>query len=478
MSEKYIIGLDGGTQSTKVAIYDLKGNLICMERQRLKPLYTPKPGVAEHPDDDVWDSIVSACNRIMKKFKGNPQDIIGLGLCSIRTCCLHLKEDGTLSYPALNWMDKRAYEPRLKLSDETKYVCATNGYVTHRFTGNFYDSASLYVNYWPIDMDTWQWSEDPEVLEQFGIKREMLLDLKMPGELLGHVTKEAAELTGVPEGLPVIATANDKAVEGLGSGIAFENELLLALGTYTSSMMYGPENHGRTPDYWTNMACIPHKFLYESNGIRKGMWSISWIRDLFADGIKAKAEERGVSLEQILEDEAKLVSPGSDGLMTVLEWEAPKTKPHRRGMMIGFDARHKRGHMYRSFLEAIAYTTRNNTFAMCDALGVKINKVAVGGGGSNSDLLMQIIADVYGIPATRNLVNEPVSLGSAICAAVGTGVYSDFPTAIKNMVHQKDIFYPDTKVSKFYNEINKEIYKNLPDHTDKILQKAHKYFAI
>lgn len=102
----------------------------------------------------------------------------------------------------------------------------------------------------------------------------------MPGTILGHVTKKVAHTTGIPAGIPVVATANDKAVEALGAGSLGENTALISLGTYIASMVHGHENPKGTSHFWTNFASTPNSYLYESSGIRRGMWTVSWFKDL------------------------------------------------------------------------------------------------------------------------------------------------------------------------------------------------------
>ena len=98
-----------------------------------------------------------------------------------------------------------------------------------------------------------------------------------------------------------------------------------------------------------------------------------------------------------------MVPAGSDGLMTVLDWLAPTDQPFRKGVMLGFDARHTRGHVYRSILEAIALTMKHNVDAMCGELGIELDGIVVSGGGASSPLFMQIFADVFGLPASRSV---------------------------------------------------------------------------
>jgi sugar (pentulose or hexulose) kinase len=242
VSKKYLIGIDGGTQSSKVVIFDLEGNVICEGKKELRPMNLPAPGVVEHPDDDLWDTLIIAARQAMERFTGRKEDIIGIGLCTIRCCRVLLKADGELASPVISWMDLRLARPYEHEDPEVRYVTTTTGYITHRLTGEHNDTVANYEGQWPIDKDTWDWSEDPEVFRQFNIPREMLFNLQVPGTIAGYLTDKAAELTGMPAGLPVVNTANDKAVEALGAGLLPGNTALVSLGTYIPSMVHGHKN--------------------------------------------------------------------------------------------------------------------------------------------------------------------------------------------------------------------------------------------
>ena len=137
------------------------------------------------------------------------------------------------------------------------------------------------------------------------------MELQLPGDVAGYITAECAAATGIPEGLPVVTTANDKAVEALGTGSLGERTALISLGTYIASMVHGHENRKTPVEFWTNFACVPHTYLYESHGIRRGMWTLSWFLDLLGPELAAAAAAEGVSREQYLEREAEQTPPGS-----------------------------------------------------------------------------------------------------------------------------------------------------------------------
>ena len=167
---------------------------------------------------------------------------------------------------------------------------------------------------------------------------------------------------------------------------------------------------------------------------------------------------------------------GSDGLMTVLDWLAPTDQPFRKGVMIGFDARHTRGHVYRSILEAIALTMKNRVDAMCEELGISLESIVVSGGGASSPLFMRIFADVFGIPSSRSVGNGGASLGAAICAAVAAGVYPDFESAVAAMTKDRESFAPDAANADVYRRMNRPVYATIREATDGILKRSFPIF--
>ncbi|MFA9423192.1 MAG: FGGY-family carbohydrate kinase [Sedimentibacter sp.] len=473
MENKYIIAIDGGTQSTKVAMFDIKGNEICSHKVKLREIVLSENERAEHPDDDLWDSLKVACKGMLKKFQGDKKDIIGVGLGSIRCCRALVRNDGNLASPIQSWMDLRLSKPYKHEDDTVRWVTTTTGYLTYRLTGETKDTRANYAGPWPIDPITLEWYEDKDTFDSYTTPREMLFELVDPSTIMGNINVFANEATGIPVGIPVVSTANDKAVEGLGAGLVNDNTVLVSLGTYTTSMMIGEQNVLNSINYWSNPGSIKGEFLYESNGIRRGMATVTWIKDLLGKDIVEEGEKQGISPEAYLNIVGKDVPVGCDGLYTVLHWLARPNVPHERGMIIGLNGTHKGPHMFRSVLEGIAMTMKNNAQAMCDERGVRLTNIIVSGGGSNGELFMQIFADVFGVPAHRNVVNGSASIGAAICTALALGVYKDRQEAINHMVIRRDTFMPIKENVMVYKEINEKVYKNLAASTDALLKSSH-----
>lgn len=473
MTTKYIIGLDGGSQSSKVVIFDTHGRIVCEASQSLEPMSTPGPGIAEHPNDDLYDSIVSAASRVMKAFTGNPADIIGVGLCTIRCCRALVRSDGTLAEPVQSWMDRRLSEAYEHSNDDVAYVTTASGYLMARLTGEFTDTAANYIGPWPMDGQTWNWFSDQGRFDSFKVPHNMLYRLQMPGEIGGYVNAGFAADTGIPQGIPVVHTANDKAAEALGSGLRDEGTGLVSLGTYIAGMILGHDFVAEPKSYFSNFASQPHRYIYESAGIRRGMWTVSWLRNLLGAEITHAAGKAGVSSEEYLNGLASTVPAGSEGLLCVLDWLAPPNKPYKKGMFIGFDERHGYAHMYRAVLEAIAFTMKTNMDAMLSEREASIETLVLSGGGSKSDLCMQIFADVFNIPVERNVVRDGAGLGAAICVAVACRVYPSFDEASSHMVRRRDRFEPNPANVALYQQL-RSVSAEITAQTDAILEKTHR----
>ena len=372
----YIMGIDLGTQSAKVVIFRPNGDVVCEGKQSLRPLAIPKPQLAEHPDDDLWDALKAACKAAMTEFRkvGQDDQIRAVGLCTIRCCRVLLRKDGRLAYPVINWMDKRLNDPYKyeNTFGDVSYVTTTSGYITHRLTGETKDTSANYIGWWPMDDETFEWSTDPKSFAMCGLNREMVFDVVKPGEILGEVTRTAAEATGLPAGLPVVATAHDKAVEMLGAGLLDSSVAQISLGTYIGAFVAAEKRISDAKGFWTFQSSKPGGYMYECMGVRRGMWTVSWFRDQFGGAASAAANAAGIPIEEYFNREGAKVSPGSDGLITVHDWAPPPEAPYRKGVMLGFDGRHTSAHMYRSLLEGIGMTLYNSMQEMLSELQVDL----------------------------------------------------------------------------------------------------------
>ena len=160
--------------------------------------------------------------------------------------------------------------------------------------------------------------------------------------------------------------------------------------------------------------------------------------------------------------------------MTLLDWLAPAEAPQRRGAIVGFDGSQGRGHIHRSILEGIALTMLGHVARMERSLNRGFTTLVVSGGGSRSDLMMQILADVFDRPTRRTAMPDAAGLGAAISAAVGAGVHPDFDTAVKRMVGVGHTFEPNRASAAAYARIG-AAYSMLPEHTDPLFTQVQAF---
>jgi sugar (pentulose or hexulose) kinase len=501
MSEKYIIGIDSGTQSTRVIMYDSKGNRIAKGAAEHPKMLTPHPGWAEHSMNDIWEALRSASAEMFARFTGNRADIAGIGIASQRACCLALDGAGNLLYNPISWLDERwrmnipslgqvtnaSPDPLYQLfwpyyskvnwfkfnmpevyEKAAKYL-GVSGYIGYKLTGGFYESISSSMG-WPYDVINWtSFKEDVEI-EAVGMRRDQLAEPVLAGTVIGNITPEAAAATGLPEGCPVSAGAADKQCELLGAGAVKHGQAYITLGTLSGLDIVCSE-YKPAPDfsYFTYLSAIPKLYNYESMA-SKGFWLVSWFRDNFGSGLLSEAAAAGISVEALLDREAESVSAGSEGLVVLPDWAPSALRPSGKGIYLGFDDRHQRKHMFRSLVEGIMLQIKLGTAKMVDYLGLSINELYIGGGGSKSNFTAQVIADMFNVPVHRTRESENCSLGVAMCGAVGAGLYPDLAAAMEGMGKKYDDFLPNPAHYELYDALSERVVQKLYPALENILK--------
>jgi sugar (pentulose or hexulose) kinase len=270
--------------------------------------------------------------------------------------------------------------------------------------------------------------------------------------------------TGLPVGLPLIAAAADKACEVIGLGGLEPNIGCLSFGTAATINTTHKKYVEVIPLIPPYPSAVPDAYSLEIQ-IYRGYWMVSWFKQEFGHIEVALSNESGVAAESLFDDSIRDVPPGSNGLMLQPYW-SPGLKvpgPEAKGAVIGFGDVHTRAHLYRAILEGLAYALRDGAERTERRSGVKITELRVAGGGSQSDVAMQVTADVFGLPASRPHVYEASGLGAAIDAAVGLGLHPDFSTAIKEMTHPGKTFEPDPAAHKIYDRLYRKVYLRIYD---------------
>ena len=256
MSDKpYLLAIDNGTQSVRALLFDLQGNLVGKGKVELEPYFSTQPGWAEQDPEYYWRSLGEACHKLWDSVDIDRSQIRGVSVTTQRGSLINVDVDGKPLRPAMLWLDQRRAEVRGKIKGlwgwlfklireeetidyfraqaeanwiaqhqpevwaKTHKFLLLSGFLTHRLTGRYADSVGSCVAYLPFDYKRLQWARPGDWKWQaMPVKPAMLPELVKPGERIGTITAQASRHTGIPEGLPLIAAASDKACVVIGSG--------------------------------------------------------------------------------------------------------------------------------------------------------------------------------------------------------------------------------------------------------------------
>ena len=191
---------------------------------------------------------------------------------------------------------------------------------------------------------------------------------------------------------------------------------------------------------------------------------ITWFKEEFGLQERLRASESGVLPEDLLEELIKDIPPGSMGLVVQPHWTAgPLDEPFSKGAVIGFGDIHTRAHLYRAILEGIVYALKAGAELTAKKNRVNIVRIHATGGGSQSDTIMQMAADILGLPTYRMSTPETSIVGAAIDAALGIGWYPDITTAVSAMTKVTDEFLPDPNNAAIYEDLYRNVYLKMYD---------------
>jgi xylulokinase len=492
MKKDCIIGVDCSTTAVKAIVWDKKGNPVVEGREKMQ-LLTPKPKWGEQRAEQWWDATAKAVKKIAQQI--DPRRIAAIGITHQRESFVPLSREMAPLRNGILWVDTRATFQVQKLKK-------MEGEKIHKFTGLFpnlytsnakimwikenepsifkqiYKLVDVYayltwkltgrlVTTWPsacpmglVDMAKLCWSK--EVMELVGVEEEQFCELVAPGEIVGQLTKEAASLLGLPEGIPLVGGGGDGQCAALGAGVVKGGRASLNLGTAVVSELYSPE-YITGDNFRTMCGCVPGTYITESL-IPAGTFTIDWFVKEFGYEESRLSKMDNIFTEQIFEIMASKIQPGMSRLLMLPYWKAaaaPYWDPFAKGIVIGWSEDTTRAHLYRCIMEGIVFEQRFLYEGMERSLNKKVEEIVLLGGGAKSPLWRQIVADITGIPVLIPLTFESTCLGAAMLAAYAAGMYNSVPEASKKMSGVKGKYSPIKKNREFYLKIYERVYKPL-----------------
>jgi sugar (pentulose or hexulose) kinase len=491
MTSQLVIGVDSSTTATKALAWDRRGRIEAQARTIL-PTLKPHPGWYEQDAELWWSSLCTTLREVAERVSS--ARIEALCITNQRETIVPVGADGKPLRPAILWLDGRCRrqlevlerkiggdrlrritgkplsmvpsvakllwiaEEESELFRRSHRFLEAHALLVQRLTGEYRTSLACADPVGLVDMEGRCWAAG--LVHELGFREDQFPELYPPGEILGRLAPAAAKQTGLPEGLPVVAGAGDGQCAGLGVNVTAPGPAYLIMGTGVIGGLFSPE-YRTDPAFRTLYSPIPGSYYLETV-TKAGVFTVAWFVEKFA--AELDKPWLPLSAEALLEQGARQVPPGSEGLLLVPYWlgsMTPYWDADASGIMIGWSGSHGPEHFYRAILEGIAFEQRLACESLASAGLPQIRELRIVGGGSRSELWCQIVADVTGIPVTASASVEASALGAGILAAAAVGWYPDARSAARAMTELGKRFEPDPVAQGVYGRLYNDVYKPL-----------------
>ena len=500
---KQLLGVDFGTGGCKATVIDSNGRVLATAFQEY-PSEHLHPGWSEQ-NPDHW---IEAFNYTVKACLANDNvdkdSIAAVAMSASTHNAVLLDRDDKVIRPCIMWNDQRSapqaawlkenygkliFETAMQMPTATwtmpqmmwikendpdsfkkvHRILFTKDYVRHYVTGDYYtdhvDAAgSLFYN--PRKAE---WS--PEMCELIGLPMEVLPKVLRSKDIAGYVRKEVAEITGLKEGIPVIAGCSDTAAEDFGAGAVRDGQVIVKMATAGNCNLITSKG-------------VPHEKAYTYPHAVEGMWymatgtnasasSYRWLRDALYMTEKTALEAKGEDVYLLMDKEAEQVPVGSRGLIFhpyILGERCPYFNAKARADFFGVSVVHDRKYFARAVLEGVAFSLYDCYQVVCE-FAENMSEIRLIGGGAKSPLWCQILCDVFGLPVKRP-EHDDSSFGCALLAGVGIGVFFSELEAVDKANSIKKIYNPNEENHKKYVDQFK-IYQEIVKASTPIWEKLY-----
>ncbi|HJH55012.1 xylulokinase [Brachyspira hyodysenteriae] len=489
----YYIGIDLGTSSVKALIMSENGKIAALSQKDYdfdKPYYD----FAEQDVNVWWQSTVFTIKDSLNQLRkiDSNYKISGLSFSGQMHGLVALDKNGNVLRKAILWCDSRSvkeldyinnivglekimqinHSPEavgfllpsllwIKNNEPNIYekiykVILPKDYIRYKLTdiiaSDITDAAATGV----FDSDNSSWSD--YIIEKLNLERNIFPDIFYPYEISGSITEKASKETGLEIGVKVSYGGADQVMQAIGNGIINTNTASITIGTGGQILMpidkpiYDKKNMASH----TFNFLFPNTWYYLGAALSSGL-ALKWAKNNFGN-----ENETFKNIDFKVKD----INPGSNGII-FLPYLAGERTPHMNSdasaMFLGLTLNHDRYHILRAVMEGVVYSLKDCFMILTDDLNMKCNRLIASGGGSYSDVWLQIQADILNIEIYVSKTKEQAALGAAITSAVANKEYSGYEEAVKKIVSYDDRpIVPINENAKVYNEyyqIFRECYK-------------------
>lgn len=486
---RYLLGIDVGTSGTKADLFDEKGNLTETSFSEYE-LYSPVNGWAEQKPEDWWNAVCTVCKDIIGKSRINPEDICGIGLTGQMHGLVMLDRYGEVLMPSIIWCDQRTSAECFEITQKVgakeliditanpaltgftaskimwvknnrpdiykkcRHILLPKDYIRYKMTGDFATDVSDASGMQLLDVPKRKWSGD--ILRILDIDENMLGKVYESPEITGYVSEEAAKLCGLSPNTPVVAGAGDNAAAAVGTGTVADGKAFTTIGTSGVVFVHTEKPIIDTLGRVHTFCCaVPNKWHVMGVTQAAGL-SLKWLHDNFCEN------ESYAEMDRL----AETVPIGADRLVFLpylMGERTPHLNPDCRAVFFGLSASHGKANIIRSVLEGVIYSIRD-CISVLKEMDIFPEDMSVCGGGSKSPFWSEMLSDVINCEVHTIRQKQGTTLGAAILAGVGTGVYKDIVSACEKLIEKEKIYKPHAEkyaeYGKYYS-IYRELYKDL-----------------
>lgn len=390
---RYLLGLDIGTSGTKTALFDEFGNTIKTKTYEYK-LYQPKSGWAEQDPKDWWEACVKGIKGVIEDSKVNASDIKGIGLSGQMHGLVLLDKDNKVIRKSIIWCDQRTEK-------ECEYITETIGKEKLiKITGNPALTG--------FTLSKLLWVRNNEKDNYKKIKKVLL-----PKDYIRF------KLTGV----------------------------------FASTDSPKFDKYGRVH---TLCHAVPNK--WHVMGVTQGAGlSLNWFKRTFCEKQMEQSEATGRNVYDILTEKASKSKPGANGVVYLpylMGERTPHLDPNVKGAFLGVSLINNHDDFVRAILEGVSFSLKN-CLDIIEDMNIKIKDIRISGGGAESEIWSQILADIFNYELTTIKASERPALGVAILAAVGAGIYESVEEACEKIIKGGRNVQPNEELKEIYKQVYK-----------------------
>ncbi len=472
---KLLLGIDIGTSACKVAVFDEDGRVLAQANKEYR-VYYPKSGWAEQDPEEWWNAICAGIKDVLAEKEVSADAICGIGVDGQSWSAIPVDREGRVLCRTPIWMDTRARDICGRVKKETfaeeifeiagndflpsyttpkmlwfreempevfgkvyKFL-QSNSYIVYKLTDRMSQDCSQGYGIHFFDMNKLAYDED--LANKLGLSQELVPELYACDAVAGEVTEEAARVTGLRTGTPVVAGGLDAACGTLGAGV-YQVGQTQEQGGQAGGMSICMDR------------ALAHKKLILGTHVVPGLWLLQGGTVGGGGTLKWFRQELGQGMDfDELTEEAEKVPAGAEGVLFLPYMageRSPIWNPDAKGVFYGLSYDKTRGHMIRAVLEGVAFSLEHNLRTAKEA-GAEAGVLNAMGGSANSRLWTQIKADVTGKTIQVPASDTATTLGAALLAGVGCGVYKDYEEAVNRTIQITRVQEPDVERHEIYQE--------------------------